>query len=403
MINEEAIKVVPIQGIKWADVRPAMENPLESFVAHKLPVYVRVNSPHEVVLCTRKVKIGGGISAAPPAVAAPVDVPVHRHVDGGRLALPAGARSLLEEDAPALTKLWESDRDDDRVLETIGFDSAIQFLRVPEDDLRRMALYREVTISFFNAGGLEEVSPAEEIPAPLRRSAITRAGLVRQVMVGITGRYERPRNAEALYDVAEQRTIRANDLYVIESEFQAMLEMHAAGSMSASFPFDWGFQAPGVVWLYEAAYLHNHLKVLEAKEIGNWLRKNARVKPDRICRWSDLERWVLPSLDRRKGRDKRPVKQFSLDVIQRGSDEFTKFKPEFVGDGLALVLYFFDKWFDLLRVDHAASPVTLGRWLVHEGFDDKEAVFLIQLATGQAADSLLRDAVAFEYDEAKSR
>ena len=77
MINEEAIKVVPIQGIKWADVRPAMENPLESFVAHKLPVYVRVNSPHEVVLCTRKVKIGGGISAAPPAVAAPVDVPVH--------------------------------------------------------------------------------------------------------------------------------------------------------------------------------------------------------------------------------------------------------------------------------------------------------------------------------------
>lgn len=379
MINEEAIKVAPFQGIKWADVRPAMESPLESFVAHNLPVYVRVNSPHEVVLCTRRVQIGGSVAADPLPAPETAGVVFHRHVDGERLALPAGARSLLEEDAPALTRLWESDRNSDRVLETVGFDSAIQFLRVPEEDLRRMALYGEVTISFFNAGGLEEVRGGKERLGMLRRSAITRAGLVRQAMMGITGRYERPRNADALYDVAEQRTFKAADLYVIESEFQAMLVRHAQQSMPVAFPFSWGEQCQGVVWLYEAAYVHGHLDLIEEDQIAGWLRQHAPEPLSEKHSWKALQKWAKPTIDRSRGRKKnRKVIPFNID----GIDDLERFKPDFVNEGLALILFYADKWFEMTAMGAPPTQLQLAKWLVQQGFDDTETVLLVHLITG---------------------
>ncbi len=376
---EEEIKVIAVDKIKWADVRPAMESPVASFVAHKLPVYVRLNSPHEVALCTRKVHVSRISSRESPDATAAMDSPLRPHVDGERLALPSSTRTLIEGDAPALAKLWESDRDDDGVLETIGFDSAIQFLRVPEDDLRRMALYGEVTISFFDAGGLEEVPTVEARRGALRRSAITRAGIVRQAMVGITGRYERPRNAEALYGVAEQRPIRAADLYVIESEFQAMLEQHAEQATSVAFPFPWGQQCPGLVWLYEAAYVHGRLKRITEGEIVGWLKRYAPSDLSDAHPWKELQKWARQSINRKKGRPgNRKVKPFNVEDI----DDLERFKPDFVNDGLALILFHADKWFEMKALGEPPTPLQLAEWLVNQGFDDTETVLLVHLITG---------------------
>lgn len=402
MKTEEEIKVIAVDKIKWADVRPPLEKPLEAFVAQKLPMYIMVRGPQYVVLCTRKVEQG----VAPYREV--IGESNHRgagdrsRLDLERVALRSAVVDLVDGPAPALTKLWEGVGLANAEIETIGFDDSIRFLRVPDSHLAQLVTYGEATVSFFDAGGLEE-SPIEAAEGKrLCRSNIKRAGIVRQAMAGISGRLERPHHAEGLYGVSEAVLITPRDLYVIEHEFCSLLDRRSAHALSAGFPFEWGAEAMGVVWLYEAAYLHNHLKVLEEDEILDWLRRHAPKSLKKFCAWRGLEKWVPLHVDRERGRQKdRKVAPFSLEVVEEQAEDISSFKSGFVGDGLALILFLFDKWFDLIKMDASTSPATLGKWLVHHGFDDGEAVLLIQVATGKRCSDVLKDAVLREYQLVK--
>lgn len=145
---------------------------------------------------------------------------------------------------------------------------------------------------------------------------------------------------------------------------------------------------PGIYWMFQAAYLLNHLGVIEGGKggVGKWL-----TTPDRERFYAGRSvrtaaKFVWKELDRRRGRKAREM--FNLNKINAllGDGKRAEYEVEFISSGLSMLLAIVSWWVDIRGRDSSASTVDLAKKLIVHDFGGAEVDDLVYLISGERID-----------------
>ncbi|MUV13367.1 hypothetical protein [Noviluteimonas gilva] len=365
----------------WSQVILSAEKPLDFLLRKGVAVYIKVRRDSEIVYRHYKVPLAQWERSTLPF---PAFQNTRAPMSPGDLA-PAE----LSESHP----LFGLEKVDS--LPRVGFLEEAAFLRLDDGALAEIAVSRSCFVSSFSGEGFLTPRPCEvtdqtlggySIKKPLRIEAadLARFEFDRAIIVDkrrldwVLARIS-PMEAPPPEQFAIQIEVGESDLYVTSVDFEALRHEERLDRQLIEYPFLHKEQMPGIYWMFQAAYAHNHLESVPRDKVGEWLKENAPKGTYRYKSIRTATKFVWPEVDRASGGKGRG--EFVLEDL----DDWTvadDYKFPFISKGLSFVLAIADWWVKVLRKNPDTAAVTLAEKLVENKFAGLEVGDLVYLISG---------------------
>lgn len=284
----------------------------------------------------------------------------------------------------------------DFTLDFKGFDQDALFLRVDDRVLSEIDLSGECKLSEFKDGGYAHPRPfdvigftrggyqqkrtSDYLVSALEEIAFDRAFILdrKGFKKAIDERpmLERP-------DPEEFRIvlpIREDDLYILMNDFKALRQQASQTKELIKYPYGHRERMPGLYWMFQAAYAHNHLKIVDKEGVEDWLTKNAPVNTYRHRSLRTAKKFVWLNLDRRRGGGAErgefaPDGAGTLETLEG-------YEWEFTSKWMSFILAIADWWLEIIKYDPQQSNRTLAEKLEGNKFAGLEVEDLVYLISG---------------------
>jgi len=284
-----------------------------------------------------------------------------------------------------------------------GFHKDLRYLRLDDSSLEDIHLSGSSLISAFSRDGYliqrarraKSEEDGTEVPATekTRDAALKKVEFREAILIGRAkweaavskakqvmkfGRGALPSCAPR--DFIESVSVRESDFYLRAVDVQSLKNERLQNLELVHYPFEHKETMPGIYWMFQAAYEHNHR--LKGSEVGikPWLEARAPDDTFSNKRILTAEKFVWLKLDRRKGGKPRGV--FDLAAL----DDWTSREPyefTFCSHGLSYILAIADWWAEVRRRKPLTPKSELARQLIKPGgFSPTEAGHLVFLIGG---------------------
>lgn len=359
---------------EWQALLPVGEDPISYLLKKDIPLYLEVDQMRHLVHRTSKVEF-------PP--------------------MDEGQKKLLEEIS------WESASSEDLdaiQLQASNLTDGIAFLRLDTASIEKLGHAEVCTSPNFMGWGLAPARTYRVTGQDLRGRPVRKEEKIEAVRDLVKVELE----CAAIVDKEEwekanrrgEPGIRADDhrfrasvtvsvselfLDVLDIEKLKQEKIDLLGLVA--YPFEHQERAPGIYWMFQAAYRLNGLQAIVGGNtgVGPWLKQHAakafRYRADRTA-----EKFVWMTVGRDQGGGKRG--EFKIGQIDElhGGGAYSRYKFDFTSDGLALILAIADFWFELKDRELSVSRVVLAEKLMAHGFGGMEVGDLVYLIDGERLD-----------------
>lgn len=279
-----------------------------------------------------------------------------------------------------------------------GYEKDALFLRVDDRVLSEIDLSGTCNVSVFKDGGYSHPRPFEIVGQTRGGYSIKKpSDYVESKLEAIAFDHAFLVNKEGLKNAAAGRAwaagpvppkafrievrLRVEDLWLLSSDFDKLVRQTSQDRELVAYPFDHKDTMPGLYWMYQAAYAHNHLRNVAKAENGvkKWLLEHAPNKTYRFGSVRTAEKFVWRAVDRKQGAEGRG--EFVIEDL----DEWTvaeDYKVDFISKGFSVVLAVADWWMKMLSRDPREPPAHLADKLTENNFSGLEVGDLVYLISG---------------------
>lgn len=289
-----------------------------------------------------------------------------------------------------------------------GYENEALFLRVDDRVLSEIDVSGTCKLSVFKDGGYTHPRPFEIVGQTRGGYSIKKtSNYVESTLEDVTFDHAFVVDMQGLEQAAAGRallegpapeefrvdfTLDAGDLWLLSSDFEKLERQASQDTELVVYPFEHKDKMPGLYWMFQAAYAHNHLGTVAKANGGvrRWLLKRAPNKTYRHGSIRTAEKFVWPEVDRKQGAGGRG--EFALEDL----DEWTvaeNYEFDYISKGFSVVLAVADWWLKVLNREPGKSTMHLADKLVENKFAGLEVGDLVYLISGSQITAEIKESL----------